>query len=76
MARVFGSGHLDVQLHIYVKIIFLAHERTNIFKAGFCYDPVLLCLSIDNSMHSNSLSTNPNQLLTCFIAFEHTAQRF
>ena len=30
MARVFGSGHLDVELHIYVTMIFLAHERTNI----------------------------------------------
>ena len=36
---------------------------------GFCYDPVLLHLSIDNSMHSNSLSTNPNQLLTCISHF-------
>ena len=62
-------GYLNVQLPIYVKMILLAHYRTNIFKAGFCYDPVSLRLSIDNSMHSNSLSTNPNQLLTCLSHF-------
>ena len=58
-------GYLDVQFKIYVKMI----QRANILKACFRYNPVSLRLSINNSKHSNSLSTNSNQLLTCLQHF-------
>ena len=57
----------------------LAHLRINDFASSLthehisglcCYDAVSLRLSIDNSMHSNSLSTNPNLLLTCLSHFD------